>query len=150
MAFLFTSVIYAFHILACLLFLPLFWWVFLNSKCFFTAHWRSRSLFLPRSILLHMWLFLAFTSWTVVALIDLAWRLLINKVLFFLATKKQAMSLEYFVNFCSLYCYCRSMLASKIVTFSPCNYDYEMILNIAESYSETVLKYCRRMCRQLY
>lgn len=81
------------------------------------------------------------------------WWFLNKSSLFCSTTRRHDISSEYFLNLRSQYCCCRSIFEawnavkvfsniSSSVTFSPHNFNWEVILNNAELYSLALLKSC--------
>ena len=87
------------------------------------------------------------------------WWFLNKSSLFCSTTRRHDISSEYFSNLHSRYCYCRSLFEawnvvnvfsnmSSSVTFSPHNFNCEVILISAKLYSLTLLKSCNLRCIQ--
>ena len=119
--------------------LPLFW-LFLSRP-------RPRPLF-PQFLSNDI----PFTSRNGVKLVRRDWWFLNKSLLFCLATRRHDISLEYFWNLRSRYCYCKSTFKTWNVIdvfltclhqyFSPRNFNCELILNSVELYSLAFLKSC--------
>ena len=108
------------------------------------------------------WDDIAFSSRNSLDVVGRDWWFLIKNSLFCLVTRRHDINPKDFVNIHSRYCCCRSTfeawnvvkvfsnMSSFMIFFSPCNFNWEPILNNAELYSLTILKSCNLKYIQLY